>query len=74
MSMQIVMDRSGDTRHEFDAKDPSALVVAEQRFRELTGKGFRAVALTGECQPGSLINVFDPTVDRILFIPRLQGG
>jgi len=44
MSIQIVMDRSGDTRHEFDAADSRAVRVAEERFRELTGKGFRAVA------------------------------
>ena len=45
MSIQIVMDRSGDTRHEFDAANSRAVRVAEERFRELTGKGFRAVAL-----------------------------
>jgi hypothetical protein len=74
MSVQIVMDGSGDTRYEFDATDPSSLAAAEARFRELTGRGFRAVTFNGERQPGNLINEFDPAVDRTLFIPRLQGG
>ena len=45
MSVQIVLDRSGDTRYEFDPSTPEALIGAEMRFRELTGKGFTAVAL-----------------------------
>ena len=45
MSRQIIMDSHGDTRHEFDPADAASVVGAEVRFRELTGKGFRAVAL-----------------------------
>lgn len=74
MSLHIVMDRSGDTRHEFDAADPKALRQAEERFRELTGKGFRAVALGKDGGPGRLVEKFDPTVEQTLFIPQLQGG
>ena len=74
MSVQIVMDRSGDTRHEFDAADSKALRVAEDRFRELTGKGFRAVALGKDGGPGQLIEKFDPLAEQTLFIPQLQGG
>jgi len=74
MQVQIVMDRSGDTRHEFDAADASAVALAERRFRELTGKGFRAVALGKDGDPGELLRTFDPTVEETLFIPQLQGG
>jgi hypothetical protein len=74
MSILIVMDRSGDTRHEFDPNDPRALASADRQFRELTGKGFRAVALNRNGQPGRLTTVFDPAVDQILFIPQLRGG
>ena len=42
MATQIVMDRTGDTRHNFDAKNADALLKAEERFRELTGAGFTA--------------------------------
>jgi hypothetical protein len=36
MATQIVMERTGDTRHNFDAKNANALLRAEARFRELT--------------------------------------
>jgi len=70
----IVMDRLGDTRHEFDPQDADAVALAEERFRELTGSGFRAAALGEGGSPGQLIGSFDKEVERTLFIPHLQGG
>ena len=74
MGVQIVMDRSGDTRHEFDTADPKAVALAERRFKELTGKGFRAVALAKDGGPGQILGRFDPQEEQTLFIPQLQGG
>jgi hypothetical protein len=74
MSVQIVMDRSGDTRHEFSIADPKAIARAEKRFQQLTGKGFRAVALGKDGNPGTVLDKFDPNVEQTLFIPQLQGG
>jgi hypothetical protein len=54
--------------------DADALERAEERFQELAGKGFRAVALGKDGQRGELIREFDPSVERTLFIPQLQGG
>lgn len=73
MARHIVMDRTGDTRHEFDAADAQALAAAEKRFMELTGAGFTAAERTG---PGTSRKVtsFDPTATETLFIPRLVGG
>jgi hypothetical protein len=68
------MDRSGDTRHEFDLTDAKAVALAEKRFKELTGKGFRAVALAKDGGPGRMLGRFDPEVEQTLFIPQLQGG
>jgi hypothetical protein len=68
------MDRSGDTRHSFDPKDDKALKDAEERFYEVTGKGFRAVAFSKEGEPATLLHRFDAHAERILFIPQLQGG
>ena len=74
MAVHIVMDRSGDTRHEFDIADTKGVALAEARFRELTGKGFRAVALGKDGAPGEVIGKFDREVEQTLFIPQLQGG
>jgi hypothetical protein len=67
-------NRFGDTRHEFDAADAKAIALAEERFRELTGSGFRAAALSGDGSPGRMLSKFDPQVEQTLFIPHLQGG
>lgn len=73
MATQIVMDHSGDTRHNFDANDAKALAKAEERFRELTGKGFTAAVRTASGQ-ARLTSLFDPAAEETLFIPRLVGG
>ena len=73
MAIQIVMDNKGDSRHFFDREDPQSLALAEERYRELTGRGFTAAVRTG---PGQVARVqsFDPTAEETLFFPRLVGG
>jgi hypothetical protein len=72
MATQIVMDHTGDTRHQFDPADAAAVAKAEGRFKELTGYGFTAAKrLDGKSE---VVKSFDPTAEETLFIPRLQGG
>ena len=73
MASQIVMDRTGDTRHIFNNEDRAEVAKAEQRFMELTGASFTAAVRTG---PGEqrVIRSFDPTAEETLFYPRLIGG
>jgi hypothetical protein len=73
MATQIVMDQTGDTRHEFDPKNAEAVARAEKRFMELTGAGFTAAVRTA---PGEVSKVksFDPNAQETLFYPRLVGG
>ena len=73
MAIQIVMDRTGDTRHTFDAGDRAAVEEAEKRFMELTGLGFTAAVRTAPGQQ-RLIRRFDPSAEETLFFPRLVGG
>ena len=69
MAMQIVMDRTGDSRHLFDPNDAQE---AERRFYELTNAGFTAAARTGP--EVSQIRSFDPSAEETVFFPRLVGG
>jgi len=73
MAYQIVMDHSGDSRHEFSINDAESVARAERRFKELIGKGFTAAVRLG---PGEVRRVaaFDPTAQETLFFPRLVGG
>jgi hypothetical protein len=73
MAIQIVMDRNGDTRHNFDAEDLNAVSKAERRFNELTGAGFTAAIRTADGDP-VVTRTFDPTAEETLFFPRLVGG
>jgi hypothetical protein len=73
MAIQIVMDRTGDTRHAFNADDRIAIEEAKKRFIELMDAGYTAAVRTG---PGEqrVIRSFDPSVEETLFHPRIVGG
>jgi hypothetical protein len=73
MHTQIIMDVTGDSRHQFDPDDLHSVADAEKRFAELTGAGFIAAKRTGN-GTSELIRHFDPTAQETLFIPRLVGG
>ena len=73
MATQIVMNYSGDTRHQFDAKDVKALSDAERRFKALTGAGFTAAVRNADGEV-SLVRSFDPNAKETVFFPRLVGG
>jgi hypothetical protein len=73
MATQIVMDHTGDTRHQFDPADAAAVVEAERRFDELTGHGFTAAKRLDDGK-SEVVKRFDPTAEETLFIPRLEGG
>jgi hypothetical protein len=74
MAIQIVMDRTGDTRHYFNLDDDAQeLAKAEQRFYELTKVSFTAAVRTGPGQVSQIRSV-DPDAEETVFFPRLVGG
>jgi hypothetical protein len=73
MATQIVMDHTGDSRHQFDPKDSEAVARAEERFRALTAAGFIAAERTSAGE-SRRVKSFDPTAEEVLFFPRLVGG
>jgi hypothetical protein len=73
MATQIVMDHTGDTRHQFDVEDIKALAAAERRFKVLTFAGFTAAVRTPSGET-NVTRTFDPSAEETLFYPRLIGG
>jgi hypothetical protein len=71
MAIQIVMDPTGDARHQFDPADAAAVAEAEKRFMELTGAGFTAAKRLGQGKR-EIVRSFDATAEETLFIPRLK--
>jgi hypothetical protein len=73
MARQIVMDHTGDTRHEFDPNNSEAVKKAERRFKKLTGLGFTPAERTGQ-GTSKVVRKFNPNAEETIFIPRLSGG
>jgi hypothetical protein len=73
MAVQIVMDYTGDRRHQFDPTDVEAVAAAEKRFNELTAAGFIAAERTAAGQ-SRRAKYFSPKSEETLFFPRIVGG
>jgi hypothetical protein len=73
MATLIVMDASGDSRHSFDPADETALLRAEDRFRELLKNGYTA-ASRNSSGAVTVTRTFDAAAEETLFYPRLVGG
>lgn len=73
MPTQIIMDRTGDTRHQFDTAKPAEVTDAEKRFNEMIGKGHVAIDMKDN-GTGKVIRKFDPAVETTVFRPPLIGG
>jgi hypothetical protein len=73
MCVQLVIDRTGESRFEFDPIDDAAVAEATERFKTLVDLGYTAAERTG---PGTSrkVTAFDPTAAEVLFMPRLVGG
>lgn len=68
-------DRSGDTRHMWDKGNDVEVKAARKLFDELKKKGHLIYAAVGkEGTKGELMREFDPTAERIIATPQLQGG
>jgi len=73
MAIHIVMDYTGDRRHQFDPTDVEAVAVAEKRFNELTAAGFIAAERVSPGQ-SRRVKSFNPKSEETLFFPRIVGG
>ncbi len=73
MHALIVMDNTGDSRHQFDPTNNLDVLEAHRRFRELSKAGYIAAKRTGS-GTSELIREFDPTVKKTVLFPRLVGG
>jgi len=69
-----VMNSSGDSKLIFDPKNPKEVEMAQETFDAYRKKGFAAFRLKRWTGKGERLDKFDPTVNRILFVPPLVGG
>jgi hypothetical protein len=73
MPRQIVMDHTGDTRHEFDSANQAEVADAMKRFAALTALGFTAAVRTA---PGKseVARSFDPAAEETIFFGQSVGA
>lgn len=69
-----IMDDTGDSRIQWDPKNPAEVAKAEARFRELKAKGFLAYKVGKDGKQGEVIAAFDPTAERIILHSQMVGG
>lgn len=69
-----VMDRTGDTRMQWDPADPAQVGKARARFDELKKKGYAAYTVNAKGNKGTVIDNFDPGAERIIMTLPMVGG
>ena len=69
-----VLDATGDTRIQWRKTNPDEVAAAEKRFTELKGKGFIPYKVVGATKESEVLHRFDPSAERILFVPPSIGG
>jgi hypothetical protein len=73
MSQLIILDNTGDTRHDFTPDDADSVARCMEAFESMTKKGHWAVD-NSVIGAGKVIKAFDRTATRITMHPQLIGG
>ena len=73
MGELATMDRTGDTKSQWDRNKPAEVAAARATFDTLRGKGYAAFRLNGDSRGEQLLD-FDPNAERIILVPAFQGG
>lgn len=68
------MSSAGDVRTTWDASREDEVEVARAQFNALIAKGYAAFATNAEGKKGRRVTAFDPTQERLILVPQLQGG
>lgn len=69
-----VMDRSGDEKVVWNRFNEDEVERAQVKFAELRAKGHVAYKMEPGGEKGEQIDAFDPTIERIIFVPQMRGG
>lgn len=66
---------AGDTKLIWDSDKEAEVEAARSTFDKLTAKGYIAFRAEGkDGHQGEKITKFDPNAERIILVPKIQGG
>lgn len=74
MSELMVLDRSGDTRLQWNDYNADEVEAAKKRFAEFKNKGYAAFKVNRKGDQGEQIDEFDAAAERLILIPPMVGG
>lgn len=73
-STLYVQDKTGDTRIEWDPDVPAEVAAARAAYDAAKDKRYLAYRTRADGSRGEIMREFDPTAERIVMSPQLQGG
>lgn len=75
MATMHVMDPTGDTKIIWDKDNPDEVANARRTFEDLvTNKRFTAYRVDDTGDRSAVIREFDPTAEKLIIRPAMQGG
>jgi hypothetical protein len=74
MGELMELDRTGDTRLQWDPNEKDQVEAAKKKFAELKAKGYRGFSVNKKGTKGDILDDFDPHEERILMVPQMVGG
>lgn len=69
-----VMDRTGDTRIEWNPSSSDEVAMARKAFDEAKRKRYLTYKVGADGTRGELLREFDATAERIICTPQTVGG
>jgi hypothetical protein len=69
-----VMDKTGDTRVEFDETDTVATEAARAEYDKLMKRAGVVVTVPGPGQQGEVVKKFEDLAPENVFVPAIVGG
>jgi hypothetical protein len=75
MHVMVTLDQTGDTKLIWNPDDPIEVENARATFDRLVKeKKMAAYAVRKNGEKGEVVRTFDPTVEKLIFAPRMVGG
>lgn len=73
-SVMAVMGTNGDTKTVWNKDNPDEVAAAKAQFDSLKAKGYLAFKVKDDGDKGEMISEFDPSAQKVILAPRVQGG
>jgi len=68
------LDETGDTKLIWDEANQEEIDAAKQMFETLKKKGYVAFTVNRKGDKAEQVDRFDPSLEKIIMAPQLQGG